>query len=169
MPTTKTRAEAHQEQWQEIVADSALRDLPYKVETNQRGQIVLSPHTNRHSRRRKQIEKRLDNLLPSGEAFQEWAIATSGGTKQADAIWASSDRLTEMKETGDPTTLAPEICAEVMSESNDWAEMKEKITLYRDAGAEEVWVVDAEGAVRFFAEDELEKSELAPAFPAVLQ
>lgn len=168
MPTTKPRAEEHQERWQEIVADPTLRDLPYKVETNSRGQIILSPHKNQHSRRQKQIEKQLDSLLQSGEAFQEWAIATGGGTKQADVVWASGGRLTEMRETGDPTTLAPEICVEVMSESNDWDEMKEKIALYRRAGATEVWVVDEESNVRFFGEEELEQSDLAPDFPNAL-
>jgi hypothetical protein len=43
MPTTTTPAEEHQARWQEIVADPALRDIPYKVETNHRGQLVLSP------------------------------------------------------------------------------------------------------------------------------
>jgi Uma2 family endonuclease len=168
MPKTKTRAEEHQERWQEIVTDPNLRDLPYKVETNHRGQIVLSPHKNRHARQQKLALKHLDNLLQSGEAFPEWAIATSGGTKQADVVWASDDRLAEMEETGDPTTLAPEICVEVMSESNDWDEMKEKIALYRATGAEEVWVVDEEGNVRFFGEEEREQSDLAPDFPDVL-
>ncbi len=168
MPTTKTHAEEHQEQWQEIVADPILRDLPYKVETNHRGQIVLSPHKNQHSRQQKKIEKRLDSLLQSGEAFQEWAIATSGGTKQADAIWASDERRAEMEKTGDPTTLAPEICVEVMSASNDWDEMEAKIALYRDAGADEVWVVDETGRVHFFADEELEQSGRAPDFPDTL-
>ena len=168
MPTTQTHAEEHQERWQEIVADPTLRDLPYKVETNNRGQIVLSPHKNRHARQQKLALKHLDNLLPSGEAFPEWAIATSGGTKQADAIWTSGDRLAEMEETGDPTTLAPEICVEGMSDTNDWAEMEEKIDLYRSAGAEEVWVVDEEGKVRFFGEEEREQSALAPDFPDTL-
>lgn len=59
MPTTTTRAEEHQEQWQEIVADPTLRDLPYKVETNTNGQIVLSPHTNRHSA----LQEETQNLL----------------------------------------------------------------------------------------------------------
>lgn len=165
MPTTTTRAREHQKRWQELVKDPLLRELPYKVETNHRGQIVLSPHKNRHARRQKLIEKRLDTLLQSGEAFQEWAIATAGGTKQADVIWASERRLTKMEETGDPTTLAPEICVEVMSESNDWEEMEEKMGLYREAGAEEVWVLEQDGTVRFFAEDELEHSELVPDFP----
>ena len=107
MPTATTSATEHQKRWQEIVEDPLLSALPYKVETNHRGQIVLSPHKNRHARRQKRIEKRLDALLPSGEAFQEWAIATAGGTKQADVIWASDERLQKMQETADPTTPPP--------------------------------------------------------------
>ena len=165
MPTTKTPAQEHQERWQEITSDPLLSELPYKVETNSRGQIVLSPQTNRHSRQQKTIEKELDASLSGGEAFQEWAIATSEGTKQADVIWASDDRLWEMEQTGDPTTLAPEICVEVMSESNDWDEMHEKRGLYLEAGAEEVWVVDQEGRIQFFGEEELETSDIVPDFP----
>jgi len=166
MPTTVTSAEEHQAHWQEIVADPTLRDLPYKVETNHRGQLVLSPQTNRHSRQQKAVEKKLDALLSEGEAFSEWAIATAGGTKQADVIWASDERHRKMRETGDPTTLAPEICVEVMSDSNDWDEMHEKRALYREAGAEEVWVVMEDGTVRFFADEEMETSEIAPDVPA---
>lgn len=165
MPTATTSVTEHQKQWREIVEDPHLSDLPYKIETNHRGQIVLSPHKNRHARQQKRIEKRLDDMLPTGEAFQEWAIATAGGTKQADVIWASDERLKRMEETGDPTTLAPEICVEVMSESNDWDEMETKMALYWEAGAEEVWVIEADGDVRFFAEEELERSRLAPDMP----
>jgi len=165
MQTTTTPAEEHQARWQEIVADPTLRDLPYKVETNHRGQLVLSPQTNRHSLQQKAVEKELDTLLSDGEAFPEWAIATAGGTKQADIIWASDERLREMRETGDPTTLAPEICVEVMSGPNDWDEMEEKRALYREAGAEEGWIVTEDGDVRFFADEEIDTSEIAPDFP----
>ncbi len=165
MPTTATPAKEHQERWNEITADPLLRKLPYKVETNHRCQIVLSPQKNRHTFQQKAIQKTLDDLLSGGEAFQKLAIATSGGTKQADVVWASSSRIAEMKETGDPTTLAPEICVEVMSESNDWEEMEEKADLYRKAGAEEVWIVDGEEKVHFIAEEEMERSEIAPGFP----
>lgn len=99
MPTTATK---QQEQWNEIVNDPSLRDLPYKVETNARGQLILSPHKAINSRRQKALEKRLDSLLPDGEAFQEYPIATSEGVKQADVIWASRDRQDQMEETGDP-------------------------------------------------------------------
>lgn len=166
MPTTTTPAEEHQERWQEIVKDPLLSELPYKVETNRRGQIVLSPHKNRHSRQQKLILKHLDRRLGSGEAFPEWALATSEGVKVPDVIWASDDRLANMEETGDPATLAPEICVEVMSDSNDWDEVHEKQSLYREAGADEVWVVEADGSVRFFADDELECSGLVPDFPS---
>jgi Uma2 family endonuclease len=150
MQTTTTPAEKHQERWQAIVDDPLLSELPYKAETN----------------RQKLILKRLDSLLQSGEAFPEWALATSEGVKVPDVIWASDSRLHEMEKTGDPATLAPELCVEVMSESNDWDEVREKQSLYREGGADEVWVVEADGSVRFFADDELECSGLAPDFPS---
>jgi Uma2 family endonuclease len=165
MPTIASDATEQQEQWQKISRDSLLSELPYKVETNIRGQIVLSPHTNRHTFQQKAVLKKLDELLSGGEAFQELAIATSGGTKQADVVWASDDRLVEMKQTGDPTTLAPEICVEVMSDANTMHEMHEKRELYRKAGADEVWIVDQDGQVRFFGEEEQEHSDLVPDFP----
>jgi Uma2 family endonuclease len=58
--------------------------------------------------------------------------------KQVDVIWASADRLAEMRETVDPLILAPEICVEVLSEANAEAEMQEKRPLYLEAGAGEV-------------------------------
>ena len=73
-----------------------------------------------------------------------------------------------MKKTGDPTTLAPEICVEGMSGANDWDEMMEKRALYREAGAEEVWVVAEEGEVHFFTEEASSASDLLPGFPSRL-
>ena len=166
MPTTTIEAKEQQERWQKISSDPLLSELSYKVETNHRGQIILSPHKNRHTFQQKAVEKKLDRLLSGGEAFQELAIATSGGTKQADVVWASDDRLDEMKETGDPTTLAPEICVEIMSGANTMSEMHEKCDLYLEAGADEVWIVNQDGRVRFFGEEEMENSGLVPDYPS---
>ena len=55
-----------------------------------------------------------------------------------------------MEATGDPSTLAPEICVEVMSPTNTEEEMQEKRRLYREIGAEEVWVVGEKGRIRFY-------------------
>ena len=74
-------------------------------------------------------------------------------------MWCTPERREEMEDTGDPPILAPEVCVDVMSGSNDWDEMAEKRSLYRDAGAEEVWIVTKEGAIRFFADDERGRSE----------
>jgi len=166
MPTTPSKARSHQEHWDEVVRDPALQGLPYSIETNHRGQLILSPHTAYHSRQQKAIQKLLDRLLPDGEAFPEYPVATAEGVKQVDVIWASTERQREMVKTGDPPTLAPEICVEVLSEANTEDEMHEKRRLYRDAGAEEVWIVDREGAVRFFGEEERDQSAFSPEFPS---
>lgn len=106
----------------------------------------------------------LDRLHPGGETFPEYPIATSEGVKQADVIWVSRDRLRDMEETGDPPTLAPEICVEILSDTNTDREVSEKRALYRERGAKEVWIVDQDGRIRFFGEQKKE-SALAPDFP----
>jgi Uma2 family endonuclease len=162
MPTTTTR---EQEQWNEIVNDPALRELPYKVETNAQGQILLNPHTARHSELQERIQEILREYAPAGRQPPEYPIATPEGVKQADVVWMSRDRLQEMRTTGDPPTLAPEICIEVLSESNTVEEMTEKRALYRDSGAEEVWIVEQDGRIRFFVDEEIESSQIAPDVP----
>ena len=165
MDTTQTREQAH---WNDITSDPALHDLPYKVETNAQGQLLLSPHRNRHSDLQSALFLLLQQHAPDGHISVEYAIATPAGVKSADVVWMRPERWEKMQATGDPTTLAPEICVEVMSRSNTEAEMEEKRALYRAAGAAEVWVVDEAGAIRFFADEELDASRIAPGFPAAV-
>lgn len=136
MPTATTRAAEYQKRWQEIVSNPDLRELPYTVETSHRGQIVLSPHKNTHSVTQEQVQNLFDEHAPDGLQPTEFAVATPEGVKVADMIWMSRDRWDQMQKTGDPSTLALEICAQVMSESNDREEMRSKRELYREAGAE---------------------------------
>jgi hypothetical protein len=49
MTATLTPPKAILEHWQHVLEDETLRDLPYKIETNERGQIVMSPVTKRHT------------------------------------------------------------------------------------------------------------------------
>jgi Uma2 family endonuclease len=165
MPTATTKTKEHQDRWNEIVRDPALRDLPYKIETNARGHILLIPHTAHHSDQQGDVMDLLRQYAPSGLVRPEFPICTEKGTKLPDVAWITKGRREEMRETGDPPTLAPEICVEVMSDSNDWDEMHEKRALYLQAGAEEVWIVSEDGNVHFFAEEELGASDIAPEFP----
>jgi Uma2 family endonuclease len=62
---------------------------------------------------------------------------------------------------------APEVCVEVLSPSNTEPEMQEKMALYFDPGAQEVWLCDQNGAMRFFGPgaSPLGGSGLFPQFP----
>ena len=162
MPTTITR---EQKRWTDLVRDPTFQDLPYKIETNARGQIILSPHSNRHSFVQDEIQTLLRRHAPDGSTPPEFAIATPHGVKSPDVAWISPKRRQEMQDTGDPTTLAPEICVEVLSESNTAEEMDEKRALYRDAGAEEIWLVETDGRIRFFKDEEMKASERVPEMP----
>jgi Uma2 family endonuclease len=162
---TQTSSETHQDRWQEIVDDPALRDLPYKVETNERGQILLSPHSNRHSYRQAAVRDLLQQHAPDGLVVPEFALTTRQGVKSPDVVWMSADRRQELDATGDPATRAPEICVEIMSKSNTETEMEEKRRLYREIGADEVWVVETDGRIRFYGKEEMDASGVAPECP----
>ena len=126
MPTVASRAEEHQERWNGVTADPSLRDLPYKVETNATGQIVLTPHKAEHSDLQEDIQDLLRTHASGGRQPPEYPITTSDGVKQADVVWMSAERRAEMKKTGDPPTLAPEICVEVLNPNNRWTNIEEK-------------------------------------------
>ena len=163
------RAKEHQTHWDKLCRDPSLNDLPYKVETNKRGQLILTPTSTQRSRHMSAIMRALSEHAPEDSSLPSFAIATPLGVKVLDVVWMSEQRWEEMQQTGDPSTLAPEICVEVMSDSNTWAEMEEKRSLYLEAGAKEVWIVDEEGEIHFFAEKKLGHSHLAPDAPTHLQ
>jgi Uma2 family endonuclease len=155
--------------WQEICSHPALADLPFKLETDRWGHIVMSPASNRHSRLQSLIARLLDRAMTGGEAFVECSVATLDGIKVADVAWASEDFLRRHGDA-DPYSEAPEIVVEVLSPSNTQAEMEEKKMLYFDRGAKEVWICSDNGAMIFNdAVQRLEHSVLAPTFPIRIQ
>lgn len=162
------RAKEHQTHWDKLCRDPSLNDLPYKVETNKRGQLILTPTSTQRSRHMSAIMRVLSQHAPEDASLPSFAIATPLGVKVPEVVWMSEQRWEKMQQTGDPSTLAPEICVEVMSKSNTWAEMEEKRSLYLEAGAKEVWIITEGGNVRFFADEELEESELVSGFPGEL-
>lgn len=134
--------------WAEVLADPSLRDLPYKIELDRWGNIVMSPANNRHGYLQMRIGSLLESML-GGTSINECSIATPEGVKVADVGWCSPQFLASHGfET--PYTKAPEICVEVRSPSNAEEELRFKTRLYLDAGAREVWVVYEDGRVRWF-------------------
>ena len=135
-------------QWQDVLADKSLRDLPYKIELNEYGNIEMSPASFTHSRFQGKLAALLSAQL-GGEVFTELAIETGKGVKVPDVAWGSDDYFQRHK-NDIAATSAPEICIEIISPSNSKREMKAKINLYLKAGAVEVWLVNEQGGIRFF-------------------
>ena len=151
--------------WQEVCEHPSLKDLPFKIELDEWGRIIMSPVKLYHSMLQSEIEFLLRSLLKGGKPLPECAIKTSKGTKVADVAWVSNSTWTKIKMEAD-ASIAPEICIEVISSSNSKKEMLEKRTLYFEAGAKEVWLCDENGVMQFFnAEKELTRSLLVPDFP----
>ncbi len=157
--------------WDEICADPALQDLPYKIETNQYGQIVMSPAKGWHSERQYLIISELSRRLPDGKPLPEAPVATAGGVKVADVGWFSSERLAPIRRQS-AYSIAPEICVEVLSESHSAAELSEKAALYFATGAEEFWSCDDMGGMTFYLKANpglaAAASRRCPEFPAKL-
>lgn len=155
--------------WEEVCAHKSLRDLPFKIETNRHGKIVMSPAKNNHGFMQGRIVKLLAQLLPEGEASTELAVETSDGVKVADVAWASADLYLRLEPMVN-CDVAPEICVEIVSASNGTAEMAEKRDLYLSVGVKEVWLVDADSRrVEFFTPEGLrEHSALCPGFPGIV-
>ena len=152
--------------WAQVCEDPSLQNLPYKVETNRHGQVVLSPHKRYHSRLQARIVDELRDQAEGGVRFVELAVDTPEGAKVPDVAWMSDKRNASIPEDAEPAPIAPEICIEVRSTSNTDAEIEQKRALYFEAGAEEVWLCDREGQLRFFnAEGERAHSSRVPSFP----
>lgn len=154
------------ETWEAVQTDPLLRDLPFKIETNEHGQVVMSPPPPpRHGNYQFEVGHHLRRALPEGRVVTECPVQTSKGTKVPDVVWFTAERwTTAMNEAQSP--VAPEICVEILSPSNTDEEMEEKKDLYFEAGAEEVWFCDLDGEIRFFdARGEIDASDRAPGIP----
>jgi Uma2 family endonuclease len=151
--------------WREVCEHPSLKDLPFKIELDEFGRVVMSPVKLYHSFFQGEIAFLLHSLLKDGKTLPECAIKTAKGTKVADVAWVSLEIWEKIKHEAD-ASIAPEICVEIISGSNTQNEMAEKRELYFAAGAKEVWLCNENGEMRFFdAEGKLPRSTLAPEFP----
>jgi Uma2 family endonuclease len=171
LPPHAQQTEFNLKRWAEIQDDPELAKLPGRVETDRYGNIVMSPPpAPKHGNFQLEVGYLLRQLRPQGRTITECPISTADGVKAADVAWASHQRWLEL--AGEACfTRAPEICVEVLSPKNSEAEIREKIALYLDAGAQEVWVCGSFGAMTFFGPGsvELAASSLCPLFPKEIE
>ena len=153
-------------EWKEVCEHPSLQNLPFKIELNEKGQILMSPVKVYHSA----FQGRIARLLPeNGVVLPECAIKTDKGTKVADIAWCSEERFKIIEHEAE-CSIAPEICVEVLSSSNTEDEMEEKRVLYISAGATEFWICNEKGDIIFFdAKGRIERSKLVPNFPTKIK
>jgi Uma2 family endonuclease len=152
--------------WIDVINDPSLRNLPYKIELDEQGRIVMSPASNRHGIQQGKLVRLLAQMLQAGELATECSISTHLGVKVADVVWISGEFLARY---GDQTPYpqAPELCVEIRSPSNTDNEIEEKIRLYLGYGAQEVWVVSSEGVITLHGPEGRRERSVIPGVTAI--
>ncbi len=156
--------------WEDICSDPILQDLPYKIELNEWGQIVMTPASNKHGIFQGEIVYLLkEKMGRKGTVISECSVKTDKGIKVADVAWASPEFRSKYGSIT-PFEQAPEICIEILSPSNSVEEISEKMSLYFDAGAKEVWTCSDDGDISFYAETgPIDTSNIIADFPKVVR
>jgi Uma2 family endonuclease len=142
-------------------------NLPFPWETNARGQIIMTPHGYDHSFRISKLIRIFAEIKPEWHCGYQLGIFTADGLKGPDVTLASTVYHARHVNYKGYVNEAPEICIEVMSPSNSWQEMLDKMPLYFEVGALEVWIVDVDGNISFFSpgNEQLPQSRLIPDAP----
>jgi len=150
--------------WQELIGNPFFRNIPYKVELNKFGTILMSPASNRHGILQYKIGREIETAKKNGVVIVECSVLTSEGIRVADVAWASDEFFAEFSDKT-PYPKAPEICVEVISPGNSQAEIEEKIRLYLEKGALEVWIISERHQINFFTHTgEIKFSKVAENF-----
>ncbi|MCI5227340.1 MAG: Uma2 family endonuclease [Candidatus Electrothrix sp. AX2] len=153
-------------EWNQVLEHPSLQNIPFKIELNEWGKIVMTPASNLHGNLQVKIAMKLMQLMNEGEVSAEVSIQTSKNVKVADVAWASADFISQHGfET--PYSMAPEICVEVISPDSAEEELVKKRELYLAKGAKEVWFCDESGEMEFFTyEGRIMESRIYSDFPS---
>jgi Uma2 family endonuclease len=168
LPTQREQTTFNLRRWAELLANRELAKIEGRIETDRHGHIIMSPPpAPSHGSYQSEIAHLLREVMSEGRVISECPISTADGVKAADVAWASPEC---MRNLGNRACFpeAPEICVEVLSPGNSQSEIEEKMALYFDAGAKEVWVCTRSGAMRFYEPGKsapMKSSRLCPKFP----
>jgi Uma2 family endonuclease len=168
LPTHKAQTAFNLRRWAEVLADPEWARFEGRVETDRYGHVIMSPPpAPSHGSFQSEIAYLLRGFFDHGRVITECPISTADGVRAADVAWASPGLMAQLgRQVCFPR--APEICVEVISPGNTEAEIEEKMALYFDAGAKELWTCSESGAISFFnarSRRPLRASQLCPQFP----
>jgi Uma2 family endonuclease len=136
--------------WQELCDDPIFSRLPFQLELDKFGRIVMSPAPSwYHGTLQARLATWLQNRL-NGVVATEVAIKHAEGTSEPDVAWGPKPFWAKQDRNRADLPEAPPLVCEVLSPSNTEAEMAFKIANYLGAGAQEVWLVGQDKTVRFF-------------------
>jgi len=153
-------------EWREVIEHPSLKDLPFKIEPNEWGKIMMAPASDTHSLYQALMTRWFNGHVTQGISSTECPIQTSRGTRVADVVWRSPSFITKHGVRNVVLPESPEVVVEIESPSNTAAELEEKRFLYFETGAREFWLCRQNGVMRFFnPQGELERSELFGEFP----
>ncbi len=172
LPSHEAQTKFNLRRWDELLADPGMIKIEGRIETDRFGHVIMSPPpAPKHGLYQYRIARLLEEQVHGGHVLTECPVSTADGVRAADVAWVSSQRI---KELDDRSCFphAPEICVEVLSPGNSDAEIEEKIALYFEAGAGEVWVCGIFGDMKFYSAAStppMAASKLCPEFPARIE
>jgi Uma2 family endonuclease len=172
LPPQQEQTEINLRRWAELLADGEMAKFEGRIETDRHGHALLSPLADvKHGNFQAELGCLLRTSFSIGRVFIECPISTADGVRVADVAWASPESVQEL---GDKVCFprGPEIRVEIVSASNSRTEIKEKVALFFDAGAKEVWLCSESGLMTFFAAgtaQPMPASKLSPEFPAKVE
>src|SRR6266478_7279068 len=149
LPPQQEQTKFNLQRWAELQSDPQLAKIDGRIETDRHGHIIMSPPpAPSHGSFQSEIAHLLRSFQHAGRVLTECPISTADGVRAADVAWASPESMRSLgKQACFP--YSPEICIEVISPGNTETELREKMELYFDVGAKEVWLCGADGAIRF--------------------
>jgi len=83
-------------EWTDVIHDPFLKDLPFKIELNNWGKILMSTAGNNHSRLQYEVGSFIDKNKGNGKVIMECSIETNDGVKVSDVAWHLTNSLKNM-------------------------------------------------------------------------
>ena len=111
--------------------------------------ITMAPSGAEHGKLTVKIGARLLDFVEPRKIGQVFGAETGLFTERnpdtvraADAMYVSNERLSQMVDLSGFLTVAPDLVVEVVSPTDRWSDVEEKVAEYLNAGVRMIWIVN---------------------------